>query len=144
MHSGRKDTFWITNGYTTSRWPTRCTILIINFYSTVFSCSTCFERITRSSSGALPNILYHADWYNRAAVQLDSSARLYRLHCVIQYTKQCSWWWTSNSLETCRERKYGGIKIIYKNCESRWSSTHCNMMHGAYNVKLNAYTSVSK
>ena len=114
MHSGRKDTFWITNGYTTSRWPTRCTILIINFYSTVFSCSTCFERITRSSSGALPNILYHAVWYNRAAVQLDSSARLYRLYCVIQYTKQCSWWWTSNSFEICRARKYGGIKIIYR------------------------------
>ena len=27
------------------RWPKRCTILISNFYSTVFSCSTCFERI---------------------------------------------------------------------------------------------------
>ena len=36
------------------------------FYSTVFSRSTCFERITRSSSGALPSILYHAVWYNRA------------------------------------------------------------------------------
>ena len=36
---------------------------INNFYSTVFSCSTCFERITRSSSGALPNILCHAVWY---------------------------------------------------------------------------------
>ena len=39
--------------------PTRCTILINNSYSTVFSCSTCFERITRSSSGALLNILYY-------------------------------------------------------------------------------------
>ena len=46
------------------RWPTRCTVLINNIYSTIFSCTTCFERITLSSSGALPNILYHALWYN--------------------------------------------------------------------------------
>ena len=54
----------------------------------------------------------------------------------MQYIMQCSWWWTSNSFETCRARKNCGIKIIYKNCASRWSSTHCNMMHGTYNVKL--------
>ena len=83
-------------------------------YSAVFCCSTCLEWFTRSSWRALPNILYHAVWYNRAAVQLDSSARLYRLYCVIQYTKQCSWWWTSNSFEICRARKYVGIKIIYR------------------------------
>ena len=34
--------------------------LVNNFYFTVFSCSTCFERITRSSKGALFSILYHA------------------------------------------------------------------------------------
>jgi hypothetical protein len=34
--------------------------LINNFYSTVFSFSTCFERITRSSSVALSSIRYHA------------------------------------------------------------------------------------
>ena len=28
-----------------SRWPTRCTILLIIFYFTVSSCYTCFERI---------------------------------------------------------------------------------------------------
>ena len=36
-----------------------------NFYSIVFSCSTCFERIASSSSGAPLVILYHAVWYNR-------------------------------------------------------------------------------
>ena len=29
-----------------------------------------------------------------------------------------------------------GIKIDYKNCASRWSLTHCNMMRGTHNVKL--------
>ena len=40
-----------------------------------------------------------------------------------------------NSFETCRARKNGGIKNIYNNCASRWSLTHCNMMHGTYNSK---------
>ena len=29
------------------------------------------------------------------------------------------------------------MKIDYKNCTSRWSLTHCNMMHGTHNVKPN-------
>ena len=29
------------------------------------------------------------------------------------------------------------IKTDYKNCESRWSLTHCNITHGTRNVKLN-------
>ena len=33
------------------------------------------------------------------------------------------------------QEKNGGIKIIYKNCASRWPSTYCNMTHGTYNVK---------
>ena len=35
-------------------------------------------------------------------------------NCVIRDTRQCSWWWTSNSFETCRARKKVRIKIIYK------------------------------
>ena len=27
-------------------------------------------------------------------------------------------------------------KIDYRNCASRWSLTHCNMMHGTHNVTL--------
>ena len=34
------------------------------------------------------------------------------------------------------QTKNCGIKIDYKNCVSRWSLTHCNMMHGTHNVKL--------
>ena len=35
------------------------------------------------------------------------------------------------------QKKNCGIKIIYKNCASRWSSsTRCDMMHGTHNVKL--------
>ena len=70
-----------------------------------------FRRITRSSSGALHNILYYT------VVQSVQS------YCVIQYIMQCSWWWTSNSFETCRA-KNRGIKRLYKNCASRWSSTN--------------------
>ena len=84
-----------------------------NFYSTAFSCCAYFERITCSSSGALPNILYHAVWYYRYNCA-DSPARLYWLYCVIQYIRQCSWWWTSNSFKTCTARQNGGIKIIYR------------------------------
>ena len=29
-----------------------------------------------------------------------------------------------------------GIEINYKNCASRWSLTHCNMMHSTHNVTL--------
>ena len=101
------------------RWPTRCTILINNFFiPPFFFCFTCFERITRPSSGARHNILYHAvQSVQSVQVCLDSPARLYRLYCVIQYTRQCSWWWTSND----------GIKIIYKNCASRCSPTRCTV-----------------
>jgi hypothetical protein len=37
-------------------------------------------------------------------------------------------------------RKNGGIKNIYKYRASRWSPTHCNMMHGTYNVELRTMT----
>ena len=40
-----------------------------------------------------------------------------------------------DSFETCRARKNCGIEIDYKNCASRWSLTHCNMMHGTQNFK---------
>ena len=63
------------------RWPKRCTVLINNFlFHHFFSCSTCFERITRSSSGALPSILYHVVWYNRYNGAGESSCSWTRLH----------------------------------------------------------------
>ena len=81
-------------------------------------------QATRSSSGALPSILHYTHSTIGTVVQAS------RLHhctdctvCVMQYTRHRSWWWTSNSFETCRARKNGGIKIIYKNRASRWSST---------------------
>ena len=33
----------------------------------------------------------------------------------------------SNSFETCRARKNGGVKNYLRNCASRWSSTHCTV-----------------
>ena len=36
-------------------------------------------------------------------------------NCVIQFTRQCSWWWTCSSSETCRASKNSEIKIICKN-----------------------------
>ena len=119
----------------------RSTVLINNFYSTVFSCSTCFERFTLSSSGVLPNILYYTlqsvqSCYQAslAAIQLDSPDSMIVPivpKCVKQYILPCCWWWTSNSFETRRARKNVGIKIIYKNCASRWSSTHY-LIHELY------------
>ena len=65
------------------------------------------------------------------------TARLYRLYCVIQYIMPCCWWWTTRFVRNMQSRqKNCGIKIDYKNCASRWSLTHCNMMHGTYNVKF--------
>ena len=43
-----------------------------------------------------------------------------------------------DSFETCRVDKKLWNKFDYKNCGSRWSLTHCNMMHGRHNVKLNS------
>ena len=34
------------------------------------------------------------------------------------------------------QTKNCGIKNDYKNCASRWSLTHYNMMHGTHNVKI--------
>ena len=48
-----------------------------------------------------------------------------------------SWWWTTRFVRNMYSRqKNCGIKIDYKNCASRWSLTHCNMMHGTHNVTL--------
>ena len=89
---------------------------------------------SRSSSGARHNILYYT-------VQSVQACR--RLACT---TVRCN---TSilcrapderlDSFETCRTENCG-IKIDYKNCASRCSLTHCNMMHGTLNVKLFRYT----
>ena len=36
--------------------------------------------------------------------------------CLIQFTRQCSWWWTGGTSETCRASKnVGKIKIICTN-----------------------------
>ena len=82
-------------------WPTICTILIFFLFHGFFS--TCFERITRSSSGALYNVPIEPN-------------------CVIQYIIQRFLWWTSNYFET--RRKNRGIKNFYKNSASSWSSTY--------------------
>ena len=47
------------------RWPMRCTVLINSFFIPLFFFS-CFKWITHSSTGAQPNIPYHAVWYIRA------------------------------------------------------------------------------
>ena len=52
--------------------------------------------------------------YNFIAARL---ARTIVPNCVIQYIRQYSWWWTSNSYETCRARKNSGIKnYLYVLC----------------------------
>ena len=46
-----------------------------------------------------------------------------------------------DSFETCRADKklWNKKKSDYKNCASRWSLTHCNMMNGTHNVTLTYY-----
>ena len=89
---------------------TRCTILVINFfYSTIFlSALHVSNESSRSSSGALPNILYHAVWYNRAGESscfedVGKTGLTYNFiasrfactivpivqNCVIQYSMPC-------------------------------------------------------
>ena len=70
LHSSSRSLYWFdvcTMHHTAMcRWPTRCTVLINNFYSTVFSCCTRFEQFTCPSSGALLDILYPTVWYSHA------------------------------------------------------------------------------
>ena len=57
-------------------------------------------------------------------------------NCVIQYIMWCSWWRTTKFVRNMQSRqKNCGIKMDCKNCASRWSLTHCNMMHGTHNVR---------
>ena len=70
---------------------------------------------------------------------------MYRLYCVTQYILPCSWSWTTRFVRNTQSwQKNCGIKIDYKNCKFRWSLTHCNMMHGTHNVKLQGGWEVSR
>ena len=92
----------------------RCTILIINFYSTVFlSALHVSNEPSRLSSVERRNILYYTVYY----------AVLLMMNDYFRF-------------ETCRADKNCGIKTDYTNCASRWSLTHCNKMHGTHNVKI--------
>ena len=63
--------------------------------------------------------MYYTVWYNR-----------YNILCRAPDDERI------DSFETCRADKNCGMKTDYKNCASRWSLTHCSMMHGTHNVKL--------
>ena len=92
-----------------------------------------------SSSGALSSILYYIVWYNRYNRAGES-----RLACTIVPIVLCNTVYYAVFLmmnDWIRSKHVGqvqncGIKIDRKNCVSRCSLTHCNMMHGTYNVKL--------
>jgi hypothetical protein len=106
---GERSTDWISP---LSCLPSKINVLMTsemhnfvnNFYSTVFSCSTCFERITRSSSGALPSTLYLVS---------HSSVRESRPACMILPTVLCNTVFYActpdderlDSFETCRADK---------------------------------------
>ena len=75
----------------------RCTIIIINFYSTVFLFALhVSNESSRSSSGARHNILYYTVWYNRYNRAGESSClKAARLACTIVPIVLCSWRWTA-------------------------------------------------
>ena len=99
------------------------------------SCSTCFERLTRSSSGVLPNILY----YTVQSVQSCYQASIAAIAAILFITVYYAVLLMMNDLissKYVKQAKNCRIKIDCKNCASRCLLTHCNMMHGTYNVKL--------
>ena len=108
------------------RWPTRCTVLInSSLFHSFLSALHVSNESSRSSSRARHNILYHAVRYNLSYNLIAARLACTIIpNCVIQSIRQCSWWWTNNSFETCRAKKNSGIKIMYKNCASRWSFAH--------------------
>ena len=57
------------------------------------------------------------------------------IYCITQYIIPCSWWWTTRFVRNMQSRQKLWNEIDYKKCGSRCSLTHCNMMHGTYNVK---------
>ena len=86
-----------------------------------------------SSSGAQHDILYYT---------VQSVQSCLRYDCT-DCTKLCNTVYYAVLLmmndqirsKHVEQRKNCGMKIDYKNCTSRWLLTHCNMMHGAHNVK---------
>ena len=57
---------------------------------------------------------------------------MFRMNLVVLML--CSWWWTTRFVRNMYSRQKLWNKIDYKNCASRWSLKHCNMMHGTHNV----------
>ena len=133
-------------------WPTRCTILTINFIPQFFCLlymfrtnlvvhhqehsiiycitqfgtigtivlsgeSSCFEQLDSPDSTIVPIVLCNAVYY---AVLLMVNDWIRSKH--VEQVKNC------------------GIKLIikidYKNCAFRWSLTHCYMICGTHNVKV--------
>ena len=90
----------------------------------------------RSSSAARHNVLYYTVWYSRYNRAGESScyeaawlACTIVPNCVIQYTKQCSWRWTTRFVRNMYSKaKRWNKRIINNNCASRWLSTRCLLL----------------
>ena len=65
-----------------------------------------------------------------------------RLHDCTDFTKLCNTVYyavllmMNDQIRSKHVEQKLWNKIDYKNCASHWLLTHCNMMHGAHNVKL--------
>ena len=111
------------------------------------------KESSRSSSGARHNILYYTV---QSCLQHDcidctklcntvQSVQSCLQHDCTDCTKMCNTVYYAVLLmmndqirsKHVQQTKNCRIKIDYKNCASRWSLTHRNMMHGAHKVKLN-------
>ena len=90
------------------------------FYSTVF----CLLYMFRT------NLVVHRQ--EHSIIYCTDCTRLYNTvyYAVLLIDERL------DSFVTCRADKKLWNKIDYKNCASRRSLTHCNMMHSTHNVKL--------
>ena len=94
---------------------------------------------SRSSSGARHNILYYTVWYNRYNRAGDACTIVPIVPIVLCKRVYYDVLLMMNDQIRSKlvdQTKNCEIKIDYKNCTSRWSLTHYNMMHGIHNIKL--------
>ena len=81
------------------------------------------------------SIIYYITQYNR----YNCATTIVPIvpNCAIQYIMPCSRLWRTRLVSKHVEQtKNCGIKVDYKNCASRWSLIHCNMMRGTHSVKF--------
>ena len=113
--------------YNSKLQPTRCNV---SWFIYFYSCSTCFMRFLRPSSGA-HNCTYTFRYCQPALLLAAILDEMEQFHLIHDSSKQqywltipesvctvvCSWWWAEEPPETCR----ASVEIIkLRNVASCW------------------------